>query len=230
MSANVKLEGVSRSFGTGHAAVRALCDVSLAIPGGAMAVVAGPSGSGKTTLLHIIGAIESPDTGRVDVAGKELTKLGGRALSRYRRSHVGFVFQQFNLLGDLTVRENVELPLVLNGASAAARASRVAELLERLGLPGRAGAFPGELSAGEQQRVALARGVAHRPKILLADEPTANLDSENARQVVDLLRELHNEEDVTVLLATHDPLVIQMVGCGVFLRDGAVERVEGLEG
>lgn len=228
MSSSVKLSGVSKRFGEGHTAVQALCDVSFEIPGGAMAVVAGPSGSGKTTLLNVTGVLEQPDVGRVEIGGEDLADEPERVASRFRRAHLGFVFQQFNLLRDLTAAENIELPLVLNGVPPQSREPRVKELLERLGLPRRANAFPVELSAGEQQRVAIARAVAHRPSLILADEPTANLDSANARAVVELLVELHREEQITVLLATHDPLVIEIVEARIFLRDGRVERIEGL--
>ncbi len=228
MNGSVKLSGVSKRFGEGHTAVQALCDVSFEIPGGAMAVVAGPSGSGKTTLLNVTGVLEQPDVGRVEIGGEDLAAEPERVVSRFRRAHLGFVFQQFNLLRDLTAGENIELPLVLNGVPPQSREPRVKELLERLGLPRRANAFPIELSAGEQQRVAIARAVAHRPSLILADEPTANLDSANARAVVELLVELHREEQITVLLATHDPLVIEIVKARIFLRDGRVERIEGL--
>ena len=228
MNVTLQLQNVSKQFGAGPRAVCALRDVSLAIPAGTMAVVAGPSGSGKTTLLNIAGALETPDTGSVEVAGLDLTRQGERALSRYRRAQVGFIFQRFNLLSDLTVRENLELPLVLNRVDAAERRRRLTEVLVRLGVSGRAGAFPNELSVGEEQRVAVGRAVVHRPALLLADEPTANLDSVNARHVVALLDELHRMEKVTVLVATHDPQVVAMIGVRIFLRDGAIERLEGL--
>jgi len=226
MSVAIQLEHVTKRFGSGHAAVTALRDVSLRVQEGALVVVAGPSGSGKTALLHLVGGIETPTAGRIEAAGLDLTQRAERALSRFRRQRVGFIFQQFNLLGDLTVRENIELPLILNGS--ADRAARVAGLLERLGLSGRAGAFPRDLSAGEQQRVAIARGVAHRPKLLLADEPTANLDTANAREVIALLSEINREERVTILLTTHDPAVIDRIPSRIFLRDGAIARVEGV--
>lgn len=226
MTFATQLDHVTKQFGTGRAAVVALRDVSLRVPEGAMVGVAGPSGSGKTTLLHLVGGLEAPTAGRIEAAGLDLTRRGERALSRYRRQRVGFIFQQFNLLGDLTVRENIELPLVLNGLPD--RAPRIDGLLKRLGLSSRAGAFPRDLSAGEQQRVAIARGVAHRPTLLLADEPTANLDTANAHQVIALLSEINREERVTILLTTHDPGVIERIPSCVFLHDGALERIEGL--
>ncbi|HRR83115.1 MAG TPA: ABC transporter ATP-binding protein [Planctomycetota bacterium] len=227
MSHAIRFHHVTKQFGAGHAAVVALRGVSLRVPEAALAVVAGPSGSGKTTLLHLVGGIEAPTAGRVEAAGLDLTGRSERALSRYRRQRVGFVFQQFNLLGDLTVRENIELPLALNGFPN--RATRVAVLLDRLGLSDRARAFPRELSAGEQQRVAIARGIAHHPALLLADEPTANLDTANAREVIALLGELNREERLTILLTTHDPGVIEHIPRRIFLHDGALERLEGLD-
>lgn len=223
----VQLEGVSKRFGAGPAAVDALRGLSLAVSEGAAAVVAGPSGSGKTTLLNIVGALEKPDAGVVTALGIALSALGERALSRHRRAHIGFVFQESNLLSDLTARENVELPLILNRMPKRDRARRVAELVARLGIAERQGAFPGGLSAGERQRFAIARAVAHRPALLIADEPTANLDTVQTIEVIRLLDELHQQERITVLIATHDRRVIDAIPSRVYLRDGAIEGTEG---
>jgi putative ABC transport system ATP-binding protein len=228
MIAGVKVEGVSKRFGAGNTLVQALHGISFSIPDGEMVVIAGPSGSGKTTLLSVVGGIERPDSGSVEIAGTELSRLKERDLCCYRRRSLGFVFQNPSLFDEITVWENVELPLVLNHVKSNDRLHRVHRLLERLGLRGRSEAFPSELSAGEQQRAAIARAIAHRPALLLADEPTANLDSANAKEVVSLLIDLHKEEKVCVLLATHDPGVMGLVSLRIFLRDGSIERTEGL--
>jgi putative ABC transport system ATP-binding protein len=228
MNKGIVLEQVSKRFGTGHTAVQAVRDVSLEIPGDSMVVVAGPSGSGKSTLLGLIGGLEKPDGGRMHVAGMDLGAMSERQLSRYRRRQVGFIFQESNLLSDLTARENIELPLRLNHVAAHDRSRRVGELIERLDLQTRADGFPGQLSAGERQRVAVARAVVHRPVVLLADEPTANLDSARAKEVVSLIAQLHAEEEIPVVLATHDPRVIESIESRFFLRDGTVERSENL--
>lgn len=225
MTAAVSMENVCKSFGTGRLSVQALRNVSLTVPKGGMIAVAGPSGSGKTTLLNIIGALDAPTSGTVAVNGTALAARSERLLSRYMREHLGFVFQQVNLFNDLTVSENVALPLILNRVAKADRERRICELLERLGMADRASAFPVHLSAGEQQRIALARAVAHRPALVLADEPTANLDSDNARRVIALLRQLHEAENITVILATHDPFVLGLIDDRIVLRDGAIEAV-----
>jgi putative ABC transport system ATP-binding protein len=228
MITGVKVEGVSKRFGAGNTLVQALHGLSFSIPDGEMVVIAGPSGSGKTTLLSVVGGIERPDSGSVEIAGTELSGLKESDLSCYRRGSLGFVFQNPSLFDEITVWENVELPLVLNHVKSNDRLHRVHRLLERLGLRGRSAAFPSELSAGEQQRVAIARAIAHHPALLLADEPTANLDSANAKEVVSLLIDLHKEEKVCVLLATHDPCVMGLVSLRILLRDGSIERTEGL--
>ena len=228
MITGVKVEGVSKHFGAGNTLVQALHGISFFIPDGEMVAIAGPSGSGKTTLLSVVGGIERPDSGSVEIAGTELSGLKESDLSCYRRGSLGFVFQNPSLFDEITVWENVELPLVLNHVKSNDRLHRVHRLLERLGLRGRSAAFPSELSAGEQQRVAIARAIAHHPALLLADEPTANLDSANAKEVVSLLIDLHKEEKVCVLLATHDPCVMGLVSLRILLRDGSIERTEGL--
>ena len=228
MKTGVRLSGLCKSFGTGSAMVHALRSVSVSLPHGRMVVVAGPSGSGKSTFLGILGGLERPDSGCVEVAGREIGCLSEKELSRYRRGMVGFVFQDSSLFNELTVGENIELPLFLNHMDAKDRSRRVHSLLTRLGLADRIRAMPLELSAGERQRVALARAVAHHPALVLADEPTANLDSANAQEVVKLLKEIHQEEEADVLLASHDPRIIEMVEARIFLRDGAIENIEGL--
>lgn len=226
MNDGVRLESISKTFGEGHRAVRAAREVSFSIAKGSLAVLSGPSGSGKTTLLNIIGGLEGPDAGRVIVGGRDITSLPEKALSRFRRAHVGFVFQQFNLLPELTVRENIELPMALNGIGGADRSKRVEDLLERLDLGNRIDAMPNELSGGEMQRVAVARAAAHRPEVILADEPTANLDSQNAREVILLLRSLRELEGVTIVISTHDEQVSSLADHRIVLHDGAVVHME----
>ena len=226
MSQGVQLESISKTFGVGHRAVRAAREVSFSIAKGSLAALSGPSGSGKTTLLNIMGGIEAPDAGRVIVGGRDITSESEKALSRFRRAHVGFVFQQFNLLPELTARENIELPLALNGMGGAERTRRVEDLLERLGLGNRIDALPNELSGGEMQRVAVARAAAHSPTVILADEPTANLDSRNAREVILLLRSLKELEGVTIVISTHDEQVSRLADHRIVLHDGAVVHME----
>jgi putative ABC transport system ATP-binding protein len=221
----VRLESVSRTFRRGGSLVRAVREVTLAIPQGALIAMVGPSGSGKTTLLNLIGGLERPDAGRISRGDGGWGGGSERELSRYRRAHVGFVFQHSNLISDLTARENIELPLLLTGVRRSQRRGRVDALLGRLELKPRAAAFPSELSGGERQRVALARAVAHRPGLLLADEPTASLDSVTAQEVVNMLRRLKDEESTTVVMATHDPQISCLADMCVRLLDGQLEEV-----
>jgi len=184
--------------------------------------VMGPSGCGKSTLLHILGSLESPTEGSISVVGRRYEGLDDRELTKLRREHIGFVFQFFNLLPSLTALENVLLPALIAGQVTDARRRRALELLERVGLGDRAGHRPTELSGGEQQRVSIARAVLLSPELLLADEPTGNLDSRAGSQVLRLLRELNREEGRTIVMVTHDPSAAAMADRVVFLRDGTV--------
>ena len=199
------LEGVRRSFGSGDRAVHALRGVDLSIVRGEVVGIMGPSGSGKTTLLSILGCLLSPSSGRIRIGGRYVEGLGPAALARIRRREIGFVFQSFNLLPALTARENVQV--VLNYVGCRGRRARIAadELLDRFGIVERAGARVGDLSGGEKQRVALARSLASDPRLLLADEPTSNLDAENGRRTLDLLRDQAQRGDKAVVIVTHDP-------------------------
>jgi putative ABC transport system ATP-binding protein len=220
----ILLDSVTKSFGAGAARVVALDRVSLDVEPGAFVAVAGPSGSGKTTLLHLLGALDEPDTGRVVVDGRELEGLGETARAELRLARIGFVFQRFNLVPVLDAAENVELPLLFRkGVSAVDRRRQVSEALDRVGLAGKAHRRPSELSGGEQQRVAVARALAGRPALVLADEPTANLDHETGAAVVELMRELNRRDGTTFLYATHDPELIRLAGRVVRLRDGRIE-------
>ncbi len=216
----IELSGVRRSYDQGPPA---LDDVTLAVPAGAAVAVLGPSGSGKSTLLNLIAAVDRPDAGTVTVAGVRLDGLGEAAAARYRRAHVGMVFQFFNLLDDLTASENVVLPARLAGLGRPEARKRAAALLERLGMGRHADAYPGRLSGGERQRVAVARALINRPTLLLADEPTGALDSASGEEVRKLLVEL-NQEGQTLVLVTHDEtLAARCATRTVRLMDGRIE-------
>jgi putative ABC transport system ATP-binding protein len=222
----VELESVTREYRNGAARVHALLDVTVALPAGELCVVHGRSGSGKTTLLNMIGGLDRPTAGRVAVDGLEVSSLPEEALVEYRRETVGFVFQSFGLIPILTAAENVEVPLRLRRMEPDARAERSHELLRLVDLADRANHRPQELSGGEQQRVAIARALANEPRLLIADEPTAQLDSQRGRTIMGVLRKLVDERGVSVVVATHDPLLIGM-GDRVFeLRDGELVRDE----
>ena len=218
----VALEGVSKEYGSGAATVHALRDVSLSLPVGVLCVIHGRSGSGKTTLLNMIGGLDRPTAGRVAVDGREVSSLGEEELVEYRRDTVGFVFQAFGLIPILTAAENVEVPLRLRRVEPAARDARVHELLHLVDLGDRAHHRPPELSGGEQQRVAIARALGNEPRLLVADEPTGQLDSHRAQMVMTLLRRLVHERDVLAIVATHDPLMMELADHLVELRDGEV--------
>lgn len=204
MSVAVSVQGIHHSYATSNGPLSVLADVSLEVPAGGYVAVTGASGAGKTTLLAVLGGLERPGEGRVEVGGQDITRLSGDDLAAYRRSTVGFVFQHFGLLDTLTASENVELATTLAGTPRAARRTRAAELLAAVGLSQRAGHRPAALSGGERQRVAIARALANRPRLLLADEPTGNLDGEATTLVVELLEEVRREHGCTLVLVTHD--------------------------
>jgi len=207
-----------RVYGEGEVAVRALAGVDLEIPTGEFVVILGPSGSGKTTLLNIVGGIDAPTSGSVEVDGIDLAGLDAGERTRFRRDHVGFVFQFFNLIPTLTAYENVRLIADIAGSNG--EASRRA--LESVGLEHRLDNFPAALSGGEQQRVAVARAIAKSPPLLLGDEPTGALDLETGRQVLDLLRHLNTERGITMLLVTHSSVIAEMADRVLHLRDGEI--------
>jgi ABC-type lipoprotein export system ATPase subunit len=216
----IALSGVSHAYRMGRGAVRALDRVELSIPSGSVTALLGPSGSGKSTLLHLIGGIERCQAGQVLVDDWTVSSLGPADLARYRRTYVGFVFQAFHLLPTLTAVENVEVPLVLAGHPPAERRRQALALLERVGLADRATHRPDQLSGGEQQRVAVARALVHGPRLLLADEPTGNLDSETGARIVDLLLASQREQGCTVVIATHNETLAALADQRIGLRDG----------
>jgi putative ABC transport system ATP-binding protein len=215
-----ELEGVSRRYGQGATEVRALEGMDLRIASGEFIVVAGPSGSGKTTLLQLLGALDRPTDGVVRFEGRDLSGLGDAELARLRLGELGFVFQQFNLIPTLTARQNVEAALAPTGVDASARHLRAGELLEAVGLAARSEHLPSQLSGGEQQRVAIARALANDPRVLLADEPTGNLDSTTGREILALLRQLADGRGLTIIVVTHDPAIADDAPRVVHMRDG----------
>jgi len=218
----VETLGLEKVYGEGTNEVRALRDVTLEFPDGEFAAIMGPSGSGKSTLLHILGALDKPTSGRVIVGKTELSGLSDKKLTLLRRERMGFVFQFFNLIPTLTAEENVLLPVLIAGKKPGQYAERLDELLDLVKLTGRRTHRPDELSGGEQQRVALARALIKHPDIILADEPTGNLDSKTGAEVLELLRESAARFEQTILMVTHDPRAAATSDRAVFLSDGRV--------
>jgi len=218
----VAVRGVSRTFGTGHTAVPALRDVSCTVRRGQLAALCGRSGSGKTTLLNIIGGLDRPTSGRLQLAGQEITELGERERLALRRRTVAFIFQSFGLIPMLSAAENVGIPLRIAGTPSRVRDERVATMLAIVGLAGHAAHRPAELSGGQQQRVAIARALAGRPQLLIADEPTSQLDLETGRQIMRLLLTVVRSEGITALVATHDDALIDLADEVIRLEDGRV--------
>jgi putative ABC transport system ATP-binding protein len=217
----IRLQGLKKVFYTDEVETHALADVHLEIAEGEYVSISGPSGCGKTTLLSILGLLDTPTEGDYILAGEPVANLNASDRARVRNRQIGFIFQAFNLIGDLTVYENVELPLTYRGMSADERKTRVHDALERVGMSHRAKHYPAQLSGGQQQRVAVARAVAGDPAILLADEPTGNLDSKNSEAVMDLLSELHRG-GATICMVTHDPRYARHASRMVDLFDGRV--------
>jgi putative ABC transport system ATP-binding protein len=218
----IQLQDVTRVYRIGEVETHALRGVTLTIREGEFTALVGPSGSGKTTLLQLLGCLDKPTSGTVRVKGQDVSQLNANARADLRKGTIGFVFQFFALIPGLTAYENVELPLLLTGEKVSVRRERVYELLQAVGLSERARHRPDQMSGGEQQRVAIARALSTRPLLVLADEPTANLDTENGRQVMEIMQRLNAETGTTFLFATHDPRVIPFAGRVVELRDGRV--------
>jgi putative ABC transport system ATP-binding protein len=219
----VSLENAIKDYSLGSVVVSALRGVSLEIAPGEFFCVVGPSGSGKTTLLNLIGCVDKPTRGTVKVAGQDISALSDGRLTDLRLHTIGFIFQSFNLVPVLSARQNVELPLLMQGVGAAAvRRRRVDGLLERVGLEAHANRRPSELSGGQRQRVAIARALVTEPKLVLADEPTANLDSTTGEAIIDLMRELNRTDGTTFVFSTHDPNVVAHASTALELADGRV--------
>jgi putative ABC transport system ATP-binding protein len=218
----IRLEDVTRVYKMGEVETYALRGLTLSVEEGEFTALVGPSGSGKTTALQIMGCLDKPTSGRVLLNGEDVTRLSGNQRADIRRGSIGFVFQFFALIPGLNAYENIELPLLLVGRNGKERRERVMELLEAVGLSDRAKHRPDQMSGGEQQRVAVARALAANPVLILADEPTANLDTENGRQVMEIMLRLNEETGTTFVCATHDPRVVSFARRVVELRDGKV--------
>jgi putative ABC transport system ATP-binding protein len=222
-----KVVNATRIFKIGEVETKALRGVDLCIDSGEFTALVGPSGSGKTTLLQLIGLLDQPTSGQVYINGKEATGLSRDKRADLRKGTIGFIFQFFALIPTLTAYENVEMPLLLNNIKPAERKRRVLEMLEAVGLSDRAHHRPDQLSGGQQQRVAVARALSIRPSMVLADEPTANLDTENGKQVMEIMQKLNQETGTTFVFATHDPRVINFARRVVTLRDGVIVQNNG---
>lgn len=222
----VSLRNVGKTYRLDTVTVPALSGVSIDIRPGRFTVLCGPSGSGKTTLLNMMGCIDRPDAGEIQVDGQAVQAMTDDALSDFRARRIGFVFQNFNLLPVLTAFENVEYPLVLAAVPAAQRKERVRALLDAVGLADRAGNRPGQLSGGQRQRVAIARALATEPALVLADEPTANLDSQTGAEIIALMRRLQRERGASFVFSSHDPMVLAQADDVVRIRDGRIDAIE----
>jgi putative ABC transport system ATP-binding protein len=224
----IETRALAKTYLVGDVRVAALEDVSLAVAEGRFVAVTGASGSGKSTLLNLLGGLDTPTAGTIEVGGTLVSGMDREALARYRRFGAGMIFQSFNLVAARTALENVELPLVFAGVEKKERRRRAAELLDKVGLAHRAGHRPPELSGGEQQRVAVARALANGPRLLLADEPTGNLDSRTSREIVGLLAGLNRDQNLTVVMVSHEEgLVREFANEIVRLRDGRIVAAEG---
>jgi putative ABC transport system ATP-binding protein len=226
----VKIENITRVYQIGKVETQALRGINLSIENGEFTALVGPSGSGKTTLLQMIGCLDQPTSGRVFINSKDVTTLNRNQRADMRRGTIGFIFQFFALIPTLTAYENVEMPLLLNGYTPKERRDRVMELLKAVDLIDRANNRPDQLSGGQQQRVAVARALASKPTLILADEPTANLDTANGRQVMDIMKKLNKDTGVTFVFATHDPRVINYAERVVTLQDGLIEKDSKAQG
>ena len=226
METVIATEGLCKNFGEGELQIKALKDVDLSIVRGEFTAIVGPSGSGKTTLLNILCGLDVPSSGDIRVSGKPLSTLNVSELARFRRDHIGLVFQAYNLIPVLTVMENIEYVMLLQGISAKERKNRVLEFLQRIGLEGKEKRFPAELSGGQQQRVAIARAMVSQPDLILADEPTANLDSETGIQLLEMMRNFNRVQQMTFIFSTHDPMIMERASRLITLTDGRIVEDE----
>lgn len=226
MTVVIETLGLSRHYGSGDTLVKALDAVDLRIEAGEFTAIVGPSGSGKSTLLQLLGGLDQPSAGEVHLAGQPISSFSGRQLSDFRRDHIGFIFQAYNLIPVLSAAENCEYIMLLQGVKTEQRRQRVAAMLAQVGLAGREDRRPAQLSGGQQQRVAVARAMVSRPDIILADEPTANLDSQTGMDLLDMMVDLNRNQGMTFVFSTHDPNIMQRARRLIYLRDGVVEREE----
>jgi len=222
-----EIKSVSKIYGDNEeTSVHALKKVDLNIHEGEFTAIVGPSGSGKTTLLNIMSGLDEVTEGTVHLGGKDISHMSGNELSDFRRDHIGFIFQAYNLIPVLTVRENVEYIMQLQGVDSEERKKRVNEILTEVGLQGKEGRYPNELSGGQKQRVAVARAIVSKPKIILADEPTANLDSHTGTELVEMMRGLNKKYNFTFVFSTHDPIIMERAKRLVVLKDGEIHKDE----
>jgi putative ABC transport system ATP-binding protein len=226
---SVLVEKVEKVYKLGEIPVQALFDVSFELSKGEFVAIMGPSGSGKTTLLNLIGVLDKPTKGKIYIDGKDITTLKDRELTKLRRNTVGYIFQFYNLIPVLSAFENVELPMLISGMPKEEREERAHLLLEKVGLAGREHHRPDELSGGEQQRVAIVRALANKPSVVLADEPTGDLDSKTGKDVMQALRDLSRKEGATVIVVTHDSMVANLASRVFEMRDGQIIRVHKVE-
>ena len=226
MSSFIETTELCRYFGNEETRVNALKQVSLTIEEGEFTAIIGPSGSGKTTLLHLIGGLDNPSSGVVELSGINIADMSGSELSDFRRDHIGFVFQSYNLIPVLSAAENIEYIMLLQGVSTSARKKRVKDMLHTVGLDGLGDRRPAQLSGGQQQRVAVARAMASNPDIILADEPTANLDSKTGISLIEVMRELNQTLHMTFVFSTHDEKIMERATRLIHLHDGEIERDE----
>ncbi len=219
-------EDLVKTYHTGEVDVHALNSVNLNIKHGEFTAIAGPSGSGKTTLLNLISGLDKPTSGRAFLAGKPVSDMSGSELSDFRRDHIGFIFQSYNLIPVLTVSENIEYVMLLQGVSSEERRKRVAEILKLVGLEGMEKRRPTQLSGGQQQRVAIARAMVSQPSIILADEPTANIDSETGSALLDMMRKLNEDRGMTFVFSSHEKMIMEKSKRLIILKDGRIDSDE----
>jgi putative ABC transport system ATP-binding protein len=224
MDTVIKTTNLCRYFGAEDVEVKALDNINLAIQKGEFSAIIGPSGSGKTTLLHLIGGLDNPTSGEVELSGINIAQMSGTTLSNFRRDHIGFIFQSYNLIPVLSAEENIEYIMLLQGVSQEERKSRVQDILETVGLAGLGDRRPPHLSGGQQQRVAVARAMVSEPDIILADEPTANLDSTTGIGLLEMMRELNEQRRMTFVFSTHDQKIMDRANRLIDLRDGKIDN------
>jgi len=222
----IETRHLNRFFGEGETLVKALNDVSLTIQKGEFTALVGPSGSGKSTLLHLMGGLDEPTDGEILLDNTNISQMSETQLSQFRRDHIGFIFQAYNLIPVLSVEENIEYIMLLQGISSHERKKRTHDILEKVGLEGKQNRLPSQLSGGQQQRVAVARAMVSQPRIILADEPTANLDSQTGSDLIALMRQLNQEQGMTFVFSTHDTKIMEQADRLVHLEDGAIVEDE----